>query len=263
MNYLQGHFERIEKRLTAEGELARSFDHSLHKGHIREAFVREFLGETISELWGVGTGEVLGSTEASSRRRQIDVVIHNRRYPKISLSAGTDLFFLETISSFVEIKSNLTKEHVRKAAQVTQEIKSQVNPDASGTRPYSFIFAYRGPKRIKTVRDWIREISKEDDYNLDQLASRPPSGRPYFLHSFIDGVFTLGTGFVVVDALPFRSAFHRSDRYLGNYLWTSDSRVLEYLWALVNQINGDQFAKRFQFTPYLGHLPLELWVDDE
>ena len=95
MNYLQGHFERIEKRLTAEGELARSFDHSLHKGHIREAFVREFLGETISELWGVGTGEVLGSTEASSRRRQIDVVIHNRRYPKISLSAGTDLFFLE------------------------------------------------------------------------------------------------------------------------------------------------------------------------
>ena len=124
MNYLQGHFERIEKRLTAEGELARSFDHSLHKGHIREAFVREFLGETISELWGVGTGEVLGSTEASSRQRQIDVVIHNRRYPKISLSAGTDLFFLETISSFVEIKSNLTKEHVRKAAQ---EIKSQVN----------------------------------------------------------------------------------------------------------------------------------------
>ena len=163
MNYLQGHFERIEKRLTAEGELARSFDHSLHKGHIREAFVREFLGETISELWGVGTGEVLGSTEASSRQRQIDVVIHNRRYPKISLSAGTDLFFLETISSFVEIKS-----------------------------------------------------------------SRPPNGRPYFLQ-------------------PHEGACQESS--------SGD-------WALVNQINGDQFAKRFQFTPYLGHLPLELWVDD-
>ena len=106
MTLFHSHFERIRRRLEAEGEAAKSFYHSLNKGQIREAFVREFLAQNTSELWGIGTGEIIHKgTLAEGKRSQIDVVIHNKRYPKISLATGIDLFFIETISSFIEIKS--------------------------------------------------------------------------------------------------------------------------------------------------------------
>ena len=54
----RSHFDRIRRRLEAEGKAARSFHHGLNRGLIREAFVREFLAENISGFWGVGTGEI-------------------------------------------------------------------------------------------------------------------------------------------------------------------------------------------------------------
>ena len=108
----RSHFERIQRRLEAtEGKAAQSFHHGLNRGLIREAFIREFLSDNLSEFWGVGTGEIFHA-EARKRkpRNQIDVVIHNKRYPKLPLSAGIDLFFIETVSSFIEIKSRLTKD---------------------------------------------------------------------------------------------------------------------------------------------------------
>ena len=56
MTLLQYYFERIQRRLLAEGEAANAFHHSLNRGQIREAFIREFLVQNISDAWGVGTG---------------------------------------------------------------------------------------------------------------------------------------------------------------------------------------------------------------
>ena len=159
MTLFQSHFDRIRRRLEAEGNAAKSFHHGLNRGLIREAFIREFLAQNISDLWGVSTGEIFdGETKEGEIRNQIDVVIHNKRYPKLPLAAGIDLFFIETVSSTIEIKSRLTKEDVRNAAAVAKRIKSlarfdpqKFNPTGmvKNPRPYSFIFAYEGPAKMQ------------------------------------------------------------------------------------------------------------------
>ncbi len=109
MTLFRSHFDRIRRRLEAEGNAARSFHHGLNRGLIREAFIREFLAQNISDLWGVSTGEIFDrETKEGEIRNQIDVVIHNKRYPKLPLAASIDLFFIETVSSTIEIKSRLT-----------------------------------------------------------------------------------------------------------------------------------------------------------
>ena len=209
------HFERIHRRLEAEGKAAQSFHHGLNRGLIREAFIREFLSENISEFWGVGTGEIFsqGSRDRDPRN-QVDVVIHNKRYPKLPLAAGIDLFFVETVSSFIEIKSRLNKEDVKQAAVATKRIKDlaefepqRFNPTGmvKNPRPYAFIFAYEGPSKIETVLKWMKDISADGDYGLDHLRECNPDNRDFFAHSFIDGIFVLGKGFVAVDSLPFES----------------------------------------------------------
>ena len=88
----------------------------------------------------------------NEKRNQIDVILHNNRYPKLSIPVSEiDLFFIETISSFIEIKSKLTKDDIRKTARVSRKIKEypynikqKFNTDKViiNPRPYSFIFAY-------------------------------------------------------------------------------------------------------------------------
>ncbi|MXY43453.1 MAG: hypothetical protein F4Y50_05250 [Dehalococcoidia bacterium] len=177
---LAAYFDRVQRRLQSEGDAARSFQHGLNRGQIREAFVREFLAQNISDFWGIGTGEIIHSDSSpDERRRQIDVVVHNRKYPRLSLATGIDLFFIETVSSFIEIKSSLTKSALREAAAVSKEIKSnahfapqRLNPAGmvETPRPYSFVFGYGGPKRIETVLNWLKDISKEYDYGLEALS---------------------------------------------------------------------------------------------
>ena len=100
ISFLASHFEHIQRRLQAEGIAAKSFGHGLNRGLIRESFIREFLEQNISDIWGIGTGEIIHQESAVEEgRNQIDVVIHNRRYPKLSLATGIDLFFVESVSS--------------------------------------------------------------------------------------------------------------------------------------------------------------------
>ena len=151
---IQVHFERVARRLKAEGAAAQSFDHGTNRGQIREAFVRELLSNSTSPLTGIGTGEIIhADSSLHEGRNQIDVVVHSNRYPKISLAAGIDLFFGETVSSFVEIKSRLTKAHIRSAARTTKTIKDNLrlqpqrfNPSGCGPRSHA---VHRGcPWRI-------------------------------------------------------------------------------------------------------------------
>lgn len=128
MTLFRSHFTRIQRRLEAEGKAASSLHHGLNRGLIREAFVREFLTENISGFWGVGTGEIFHVDAGDQENRnQIDVVIHNKLYPKLPLSVGIDLFLIETVSATIEVKSRLTKEDLTKASAVAKRIKSLAN----------------------------------------------------------------------------------------------------------------------------------------
>ena len=267
------HFERIQRRLEAEGKAAQSFHHGLNRGLIREAFIREFLSENISEFWGVGTGEIF-SQESRDReaRNQVDVVIHNKRYPKLPLAAGIDLFFVETVSSFIEIKSRLTKEDVKQAAVAAKRIKDltefqpqRLNPTGmvKNPRPYAFIFAYEGPAKIETVLQWMKDISADGDYGLDGLRTCNPEGRQFFNHQFLDGIFILGKGFVVVDALPFEShvaqAIQMGLEVLPGEIWIRGSeRELEWLWIIISTLNEKLLWSNFEMAHYLGMLRLSV-----
>ena len=270
---IQAHFATIARRLEAEGIAARSFDHGTNRGQIREAFIREFLTHNTSPLTGIGTGEIIHATsKTADRRNQIDVVIHNNRYPKISLAAGVDLFFAETVSSFIEVKSNLKKPHVRKAAQTAKRIKKEVEIDPQRfnptgilqhPRPYSFVFAYDGPSQISTVLGWMKEISAEDDYNLDDLRNTPGNNREYFHHTFIDGIFVLGKGYVHLDALPFQSVLEKlrlnGENASTDHIWIfGKDNELPLLWILVNELSEKYIWNDIPLTSYFGTFVREL-----
>lgn len=273
MTLLQHYFERIQRRLESEGNAAKSFQHGLNRGQIREAFIREFLALNISEFWGIGTGEIIHKdAPPAEARHQIDVVVHNRKYPKLSLATGIDLFFIETVSSFIEIKSRLTKENLRHTVAVTKEIKSvaefapqRFNPTGmvKNPRPYSFVFAYDGPKKIETVHRWLEEISGEGEYGLGALEDTDPEERAFFDHKFVDGVFVLGRGFVTLDALPFHShishAIEAGLEVPKNAVWVSSAeQELLMLWALVNEANARLFWNQDDLTTYLGTIQLSI-----
>ena len=237
----------------------------MNRGLIREAFVREFLAHNTSDLWGIGTGEVIyPGAQPGDERNQIDVVIHNRMYPKVSLATGIDLFFAETVSSFIEIKSTLRKSDLVRTARVTKDIKKNTklepqrfNPTGmvKTPRPYSFVFAYDGPKNISTVLGWMKEVSESDDYNLTQLRTTHPADRGFFNHTFIDGVFILQRGFVLVDGLPICSLVagrHDVGDCLEHIWISSPEQELTVLWALINTLNRSMSWTTSDVTPYLG-----------
>ena len=275
--FLNSHFERIQRRLQAEGIAARSFDHGLNRGLIREAFIREFLADNISELWGVGTGEIIDKdARPDAKRSQIDAVIYNKRYPKLPLAAGIDLFFSGTISSFIEIKSHLKKEDLRKTAITTQQIKEsanfapqRMNPTGlvKNPRPYSFVFAYDGPRKIETVQKWMKELANEYDFGIADLAVTHPNNRFFYNHNFVDGVFILGKGFVVVDALPFESKIGDAvDQGLNvsplDVFYSGKKEELLMLWAIINQVNACLTWSSEDLNEYIGGVMFSMEEND-
>ena len=258
--FIDAHFERIRERLVAEAETARSFHHSLNQGLIREAFIREFLEQSLSPLWHVGTGEILHKDQlAHDQRNQLDVVIHNARFPRISLSKGIDLFFVEAVSSFIEVKTTLKKEHVRRFATVTKHIKSHatIRPNRfnlSGLlehpRPYSLMFSYGGPN-VRTIRKWMKEISEEDEYNLAELQSIDPNKRPFHTHLFIDAIVVLGNGYVYVDSLPFQSPIVVDPEIPKSHIWVvGEGQELLWLWTLISELNQLLFWNDWEVLDY-------------
>ncbi len=264
---LQAHFKRIGKRLEAEGEAARSFEQGTNRGQIREAFIRELLSNNTSPFTGIGTGEIIHAGSMSGQpRRQLDVVIHNNRYPKISLATGIDLFFIETVSSFVEIKSHLRKEHLKTAALVTKDLKTHARLDrqhfnptgmVERPRPYSFVFAYDGPTNVTTILGWMKEISSDGGYRIEELERANDDGREYFNHLFIDGVFVLGKGFVCLDSLPFQSrlqAARKLNSSLGTdniWLYGTENELI-FLWLLINVLSEKYHWNNINLGEYLG-----------
>lgn len=168
----------------------------------------------------------------------------------------------------------MTKNDVRDAAKVAKRTKSlarfepqRFNPTGmvKTPRPYSFIFAYEGPAKIETVLKWMTDVSKEDDFGLDDLRDTKPGERGFFNHLFVDGVFVLGQGFVAVDALPFQSlvegAIKNGVPVPSNNIWIyAPERELEILWTIINQLNEKLLWSNFEMSSYLGTVSFNLGV---
>jgi len=263
------HFEVVRRRLTAEGRIADSFQNGTNRGDIREAFVRELLNDCTPQFCSVGSGEIIHrNMSAAERRNQIDVVLYNNRFPKLSGFRGVSIFFVETVSSFIEVKSKLTKAHVQKAATVTKSVKSYPNTDAQRfnptgivktPRPYSFVFAYdAAAKDIHRVKEWLKEVAAEGDYDLIGLIETDPLNRAFYRHGFIDGVFVLNKGCVFLDAMPFRSPATQFQNIPRDHIWiTAESRELEILWSAINLASEKLLWNEVELGNYLSNFGLE------
>lgn len=272
---LEAHFDLVQESVVSK---AKEYDprHANIKGRLRELLVSGFLRESISPQWDIAERAEIINRDSRSRdgRDEFDIVVYNSLLPGIFPPGGRGkMVFLEAVSSFIEVKSKLTETDLARFASSTKRVK-EATPlpvqrfNASGMietpRPYAFVVAFDGPKRMDTVARWFANLEAKDDYGLDPLRTAPPEDRAYFPHRFVDGVFILNRGYVYVDALPFESvvAGQPEDVYRRHVVFSGDGHELLLLWAIICQANVGLYWNRLDVTDYLGATQFERRVHE-
>ena len=206
---LKRHMAAVESSLLEISRIPANSGHSLHKGTPREAFIKKFLSEHLSERVAIGTGEIIDyRSKPNEPRNQIDIVIFKRDHPRLDLGGTIQCFFVESVVATIEVKSKLKKSDVRQAMKAALSVKS-LEPSAIEGISYgfdppgmlSFVVAYDGPAKMSTVMNWLAEIAAELECDYPTM---PPSAkeRQKFASPAIDGVYVLGRGLVQFDNFP-------------------------------------------------------------
>ena len=206
---LRSHMEAVENSLLATAKIPANSGHSLHKGTPREAFIRKFLSDHLSENVAIGTGEIIDSrSRPNEPRNQIDIVIYKRDYPRLSFGDGIHAFLVESVVATIEVKSTLDRDSVRQTMKAASAVKALqpnlVKSISAGFQPpsiLSFLVAYGGPKKLSTVHTWIAETAAEMQCSYPTM---PPTQekRVSIASPAIDGAYVLGKGFVQFDNFP-------------------------------------------------------------
>lgn len=210
MTMLLEHFAAVERALISQAGIQAGVGHSLHKGTPREAFIRDFLKEHLSERVAIGTGEIISSdSKPGESRNQHDIVIYKRDYPKLHLGGGIDAFLAESVVATIEVKSTLTKSDAESSFKSARKIKqlkqSRVTSFHTGYQPpniLSYIVAYDGPASMKTVFEWLPGIHRNMNVVFFPLGSSR-ADRAKAEAPAIDAVFVLGKGLMYYDNTPY------------------------------------------------------------
>jgi hypothetical protein len=203
---IQSHLSAIENSLISISKIQENSGHPLHKGTPREAFVKEFLTGHLGESVSFGTGEIIdSSSKPGEKRNQFDIVIYKKEFPKLDFHSGISAFVAESVIATIDVKSTITYEDFETAFKAAIKCKRMERNYFEGLTMWykppaiqNFIVAYNGPKKMKTVYDWIKKIERklkikypEMPNNIDQRKNIPSPG--------IDGIFVLGKGFLHFD----------------------------------------------------------------
>jgi hypothetical protein len=95
---LKAHLNAVEAHLLQISQIPANSGHNLHKGTPREAFIREFLINHLSQQVAIGTGEIIDANSTPNQQRnQIDIVIYKKDYPKIDFGGGINGFLAESV----------------------------------------------------------------------------------------------------------------------------------------------------------------------
>ncbi|MCP4230290.1 MAG: hypothetical protein GY771_09105, partial [bacterium] len=150
---LKTHMDAKEQHLLAISQIPANAGHTLHRGTPREAFIREFLSDHLSERVAIGTGEIIDSQSLPRQQRnQMDIVVYRRDYPKLSIGGGISAFLAESVVATIEVKSVLDQAGTTTAVSSASNVKSLTRH--SGTvmssgwvppAPLNYIVAYDGP----------------------------------------------------------------------------------------------------------------------
>lgn len=218
---LKTHVDTVEGKLLEISKVPANSGHSLHKGTPREAFIREFLQEHLSESVAVGTGEIIdANSKPRGQRNQLDLVIYKREYPRLDFGGGINGFLAESVVATIEVKSLLDKEGLRKAARTAKVIKglarNVVTCFSAGYQPpsiLSYVVAYDGPASMETVFGWFHDINATEGIVYPDLPVSDES-RSRIASTSLDAIFVLGKGFIHFGNAPagfFGSKFVEQD----------------------------------------------------
>ena len=243
---LNAHFAAVEQGLLALSRIPANAGHALHLGTPREAFVRSFLANHISERVAVGTGEIIdANSRPQEARNQHDVGIFKRDYPRLDFGAGISAFLAESVVATIEVKSTLREEDIIAATDAAVRAKAlrrnQVQVFTAGYQPpsiLSYVVAYDGPARMETLRDWVhramvaRGLQYPDLPVEDAQRVRVPSVA-------LDAAFLLGRGFLYFDNVPTGLLQEQRREHPVRWVYGNSEATLLLLWLfLTTAISG-------------------------
>ncbi|WP_237673430.1 DUF6602 domain-containing protein [Vreelandella profundi] len=202
---IKSHLEAVEDQLLVTSRIPANSGHSLHKGTPREAFIKEFLINHLSETVSIGTGEMVDcNSKPNEQRNQFDIVIYKKNYPKLDFGGGISGFLAESVVATIEVKSTLDNAGLIQSINAARNAKSlQLNLNQSfstGWLPPSimnYVVAYDGPAQMKTVFGWLGNHHVQNGIAIEEAKERTSKKSPS-----LDGVFVLGKGFIKFDNSP-------------------------------------------------------------
>lgn len=264
---LKAHMDIVEKILLAKAAISANTGHSIHKGTPREAFIKEFLTDHLSERVAIGHGEIIDAiSRPNEPRNQMDTVLYKREYPKINFGGEVYGFLVESVVATIEVKSTLTKEELKKAVQAANVIKqlsrSIFTGFTAGYQPpsiLSYVVAYDGPEDMKTVYQWLTPIHRSLDIPYPPVKSTWQE-RTSVASPSLDGIFVLGKGLVLFDNQPIGWEFDELRKKIPEGRWIyaniqSGNLLLLFL-LLTYAINAFALSV-FDPNPYLPSLGTE------
>ena len=175
---IERHLADYEAVLKALSGVLNKAGHPQHKGTPREYLVKHFLEENIGGAFGIGTGEIIDqSSQPDKERNQIDIIIYNKEYPKLSLGGGIDAFFIESVIATIEVKSNLTEKELRTSLATARRIKGLKSSKVSKTVDFqpnvvNYVFGFTGPKNIETTFGHLQKFIQDQKIELPALAAK-------------------------------------------------------------------------------------------
>jgi hypothetical protein len=258
---LKSHFDNVEKKLLASSKVASGAGHPTDKGTPREAFVREFLRKHLSEKVAVGQGEIINAnSKTNEKRNQIDVIVYRRDYPKLVFGGDISAFLAESVVATIEVKSKLDKEKLKQSIlsamntkKLNRSIMCAFKVGYQTPSILSYVVAYDGPTKIKSVYDSLVEIHKEIDIDCPALGPTRKD-RVKIANPSIDGVFVLGKGFLYFDNVPTGFASNEVHKQHPDVRWVfADSAEgnLFLLFLFLTQAISGISASWLDAMPYL------------
>lgn len=170
---LSEHFRSVKTRLLEYSKHFDIADHGDIKGYGREALVQEFLKTHLPDQVNYLTGEIIDPDD--HRSGQIDIILQSSNQPKIPLVGNLHLAFIDSVIAALEVKSNLTTQHLAAALDHCKKIKALKRTKKLANRnattlesvPY-VIFAFKGPRK-QTLLDALNEYAEANGIALDMF----------------------------------------------------------------------------------------------
>lgn len=172
---LSEHFKKVQGTLLQYSSHFDIPNHGDIKGYGREALVNEFLKTHLPDSIEYLTGEIFD--ELDKRSGQVDIILQSKHFPKVPLLGNTQLAFSDAVMAAIEVKSNLTTQHLKSTLSQFKKIKGLKRQSIIQGSGMLFdlhytpciIFAFKGPS-YETLLKNINKYAEENSISLDEFS---------------------------------------------------------------------------------------------